>query len=243
MLNITKNSRFFVCGDTHGNHEISKLNTTLWPEQKDLTENDVLIQVGDFGLIWQQEQDSEERFWLEWLDSKPFFTLFIAGNHENHWRLNSYPDVPFYGGRASFISRKVILLKDGYVYTFGDKKFFMFGGAYSPDKEFRVLGRSWWPEEIPSYKTMLAGIINLEKENYNIDYIITHTIPSSIISVLGVQDIYNDPVSVYLENIRMQFIERNKLYKHWFAGHWHIDKTFDDFNFSITYNNKPMEIK
>ena len=30
-----------------------------------------------------------EKYWLDWLDKKPFTTLFIDGNHENHDRLDA----------------------------------------------------------------------------------------------------------------------------------------------------------
>ena len=42
----------YVTGDTHGDIDWSKLNTTHFPEQKDLTEDDLVIIAGDFGGLW-----------------------------------------------------------------------------------------------------------------------------------------------------------------------------------------------
>jgi len=47
-----KKNRIFVCGDTHGiPRDSKKLNGTNFPEQKELTKDDVLIQLGDFGWV------------------------------------------------------------------------------------------------------------------------------------------------------------------------------------------------
>lgn len=37
---------------------------------------------GDFGGVWNGSP--EENYWLDWLEDKPFTTLFISGNHENY---------------------------------------------------------------------------------------------------------------------------------------------------------------
>lgn len=42
----------YVTGDTHANIDIEKLNTTKFPQQKNLTKDDYLIICGDFGLCW-----------------------------------------------------------------------------------------------------------------------------------------------------------------------------------------------
>ena len=44
----------FVTGDTHGEHDIHKLNTIGFPEQKGLTRDDYVIICGDFGGVWNR---------------------------------------------------------------------------------------------------------------------------------------------------------------------------------------------
>ena len=46
----------YITGDTHIPLDISKLNTTNFPEQKDMTKNDYLIILGDFGLYWKNDK-------------------------------------------------------------------------------------------------------------------------------------------------------------------------------------------
>lgn len=71
----------FITGDLHGDHDIHKFSTSVFKLQKELTRSDYMIICGDFGLIWANT--SAERYWLKWLDSKPWTTLWIDGNHEN----------------------------------------------------------------------------------------------------------------------------------------------------------------
>mgnify|MGYP002975395777 CR=1 FL=1 len=47
----------YVTGDTHANIDIAKLNTTKFPQQKELTKNDFVIICGDFGLCWDASRD------------------------------------------------------------------------------------------------------------------------------------------------------------------------------------------
>ena len=42
----------YVCGDTHGDLDIGLLSFSNWPESRKLTEKDVVVILGDFGLIW-----------------------------------------------------------------------------------------------------------------------------------------------------------------------------------------------
>ena len=46
----------YLTGDTHIPIDISKLNTKNFPEQKNLTRNDYIIIIGDFGLYWHEDK-------------------------------------------------------------------------------------------------------------------------------------------------------------------------------------------
>ena len=83
-------NRLFVTGDMHCNAcgEFSKLNTKNFPVQKELSKDDYILIAGDFGCIWNGS--TEEEYWLDWLENKPFTTLFVDGNHENHARLAQF---------------------------------------------------------------------------------------------------------------------------------------------------------
>ena len=55
----------FITGDTHGNIDIKKLNSRIFPEQKTLAKSDFVIIAGDFGLIW--DDSNECKYWIKWL--------------------------------------------------------------------------------------------------------------------------------------------------------------------------------
>ena len=80
----------YITGDCHG--EFEKFDIDLFPEQKEMTKEDFMIICGDFGGIWDKDAPGGwETKMLDELDSKPFTTLFVDGNHENFDRLYSYP--------------------------------------------------------------------------------------------------------------------------------------------------------
>ena len=45
----------FVCGDTHGTHDIHKLRNFKNHAGAHLTKNDYVIVCGDFGLLWNNK--------------------------------------------------------------------------------------------------------------------------------------------------------------------------------------------
>ena len=69
----------FITGDIHSN--IQRFFEDCFPEQKEMTKNDYVIIVGDFGVIFDRKESRTEREKLKALDKMPFTTLFIDGNH------------------------------------------------------------------------------------------------------------------------------------------------------------------
>jgi len=242
--------KVFVTGDIHGAKDIHKLNSKNFIEASFLTKDDFLIITGDFGLLWSNKPDREEIWWLNWLNLKPWTTLVIDGNHENHWRLSQLPLIEKFGATVGVISDSVFHLKRGEIYNIANRTFFCMGGATSTDKLTRWNGIDWWPEEVPSVKEMNYGIDNLEKVNYTVDFILAHTLPKGIIKRLmamyqipiekfddpvvyentldevakHLYDRYNDPTSSFLQEV----CNRTKFSK-FFCGHFHEDLTIGNF--------------
>ena len=134
----------WITGDTHGTIDIKKLSKrNLSRFDFNGTQDDnFLIICGDFGLIWNANGESkEETYWLDWLESKPFTTLFVSGNHENFDRLYSdeYEIINWHGGKAQQIRPHVIHLLRGEIYDILGKSIFTFGGASSHDIKDGVL--------------------------------------------------------------------------------------------------------
>jgi len=236
-------------GDIHGNPR--RLNVENFYEQKEFSGNkneNIVIINGDFGLVWMPEESNQEKNWLDWLENKPFTTVFVDGNHENHERLATYPVKEWNGGKVHEIRPHVLHLMRGEVFTLGDKKFFAFGGASSHDisdgildkndpdwKEkarnlekqgkymYRIKGLSWWTEELPTEEEMQNGLDNLKKHNNKVDYIITHSPSASVTALLGHGLYEQDRLTQYLEEIRI-----NTEYKKHFMGHMHINRAIND---------------
>lgn len=116
----------YFTGDTHMNMDVKKLNTKNFPQQLELTKEDYLIILGDFGCIWDNSKQQE--WWLEWHSKKNYTTLFIDGNHENHELLNSYPVSTWNGGKIHRINDNVIHLMRGQVFELEGHTFLTIGG-------------------------------------------------------------------------------------------------------------------
>jgi len=220
----------FITGDIHGSHDIHKLNTELFPEQKELTKNDFVIILGDFGLTWDEAED--RKYWLKWLNDKTFTTLFLDGNHENFDALYKYPVVEFLGGKTHQVRDSIYHLMRGEIFTIEGLTFFAFGGGVSIDKAYRIEGRSWWAQEIPNYAEIENGFVNLEKHDNTVDIVLTHAAPSDIsLQVIESHHCETDEVTKILDAFKCKIF-----CKKWFFGHHHIDRIVDD-KFQVLYND------
>lgn len=214
----------FVTGDLHGNYDISKLSSKNWIESKCSTRDDYLIILGDFGLIWNNTQSKDEKYWLDWLNNKPYTTLFLDGNHENHVILSNYPTIKKFNGEARQIQENIFHLKRGEVYTIDNQKIFIMGGATSIDKAWRTPWISWWVDEIPTREEFHHALDNIEKHKY-VDFILSHACPESIKEnfLPGIKHDLNCPVEKFLD-----IVKEDLNYKKWYFGHYHQDKQLDN---------------
>ena len=76
---------------------------------------------------------------LDFLEHRPFTTLFAAGNHENYDALRAYPLEDWHGGKIRRIRPSVLLLERGQVFDVGGKRIFAMGGASSHDIQDGIL--------------------------------------------------------------------------------------------------------
>ena len=217
-------NKIFISGDTHGGYTMEKLFSKSFPDGKKLTKDDYLIIAGDFGFVFHSEETKTERYWLKWFIEKPWTTLFVCGNHENHHRLAKLPTIQKFGGIVGVVNDSIFYLKRGEIYTIGEKKIFCFGGAKSRDIAYRKLNVSYWVEEVPSTQEMQYAVDNLTKHDGHVDYIIAHTAPDTIISLCGLSSDYIDPTTRFLE-----FIVNNTKFDRFFCGHLHMDKTISKY--------------
>ena len=239
----------YITGDRHG--QLETLGMKYFPKQKGLTRDDYLVICGDFGGMWDGSR--RENYWLDWLENRSFTTLFISGNHENHAMLNALPVMEWHGGKVHHVRDHILHLMNGQIFEIDDMTFFTMGGAASHDIEagildpnapdfkqqyaravrsggrFRILGVSWWPEEMPSDEEYAEAERNLNKAGWSVDIILTHCAPTSIALQM---DLHNeaDKLTDFLEKVwqRCEFT-------YWFGGHYHHNMTIEE-KFFLQYD-------
>ncbi len=229
----------YITGDCH--RDFKRFSTRIFPEQKEMIKEDYVIICGDFGGVWSKgKEDKEEKYLLDWLENKPFTTLFVDGNHENFDRLYAYPAEEWHGGRVHKVRPSVIHMMRGQVFEIEGKHIFTFGGASSHDIDggilepedpnlkrkkkrldrercsYRINHVSWWQQELPTKEEMEEGRRNLAARDNMVDFIVTHCCASGTQPLLGDRMYTSDIETDYLEEIR----QKTKFRK-WFFGHYH----------------------
>lgn len=218
-------NKIFVTGDLHSTIDMHKLSVDAFPEQKQLDKCDYVIICGDFGGVW--DGGKTDKYIQKWLEDKPFTTLFVAGNHENHPLLGQYEVNQWNGGNVHFIQPSIIHLMNGQVFTINNMKFFVMGGARSTDKEYRVIGKSWWPEEMPSQAEYDEALYNLGASDWKVDFVLSHCAPDSVQHWIN-PAFEHDGLTFFLETVKQDLN-----YRAWFFGHYHINKKIDDKHFCL----------
>lgn len=208
--------RLFFTGDTHIPYDIHKLNSKNFPLGKELTKQDVVVICGDFGGVWQD--DKEERFWLSWLEGKPWTTVFVDGNHECFPRLYDLEEQFWNGGKVGVVRPSIFHLKRGECYAFPNHiSLFALGGAVSRDKHLRTEGVNWWKEELPSEQELNYARTQLDEANWKADLIVTHDAPLPILRTLNLE-----ADRTLFATFLNELVVRGE-FRYWFNGHLHQD--------------------
>ena len=232
----------YATGDCHGN--LLRFDSEYFPEQAGMSKEDYVIICGDFSVIWNGGKEEQRK--LDWLEGRPFTTLWVCGNHENYDLLAKYPVEDWQGGRVHRIRPHVLHLMRGQVYDICGYTFFTMGGAQShdieagildPDAEdfmeryqalksanarFRVNHRSWWKEELPSDAEYEEAIRNLERNRWAVDYVITHCAPTSIALRMSRHN-EADRLTDFLQTMREKLD-----FHYWLFGHYHRNEIVDE---------------
>ena len=209
------NFMIYITGDTHGDIDFQKLKNYF--DNKYITEKDFLIILGDAGIVWSEKECFIWDYALLGLT-----VLFIDGNHENFELLDQFPVVEFKGAKCHRLYKNIFHILRGEIININGLSFFAMGGATSIDKVMRTNRISWWEEENISNKDILNGLNNLEKVNYQVDYVLSHCAPSFIVrKMFGYR---TDRNTCVLEQLKSQIH-----YKHWYFGHYHENAKMGKF--------------
>ena len=209
----------YITGDTHGDFN----RIALFCYMKETTKDDILIILGDAGInYYLGKRDVKLK---EQLSKLPITLFCIKGNHEKYPEdIKGYTTKKWNGGIIFYEEQfpNLIFAKDGEIYDFNGIKSLVIGGAYSVDKYYRLQkGWAWFKDEQPSEKTKLYTIENLEKNNWNVDAVLTHTCPVETIPThLFLSGIDQSKVDKSTE-IWLQEVSDKLDFKKWYFGHYH----------------------
>lgn len=137
-----------------------------------------------------------------------------------------------YGGKVFMEDDypNLIFLKNGEIYTINNKKVLVIGGAYSIDKNIRLLyGWHWFKDEQLSKSEM--NTILEKYQGTHVDVILSHTSPKKF-----------EPVEVFLSGIDQKTVDKTMeefldtveetiKYDKWYCGHYHTEKIVDKIEF------------
>ena len=220
--------RYFITGDQHG--QFGGLKDFC--KKAETTTNDVLIILGDAGVNYTLKDND---LWLKRSLTKiPITFAFVHGNHEERpYNVPGYKLVPspFGAGNVWFDERfpNQFFFDDG-EYTLGDKPALVIGGAYSVDKNYRLMSGNKWFESEQISSEMKAKLLQ-ETAGKHYNYILTHTCPTNYIPRdMFLSVIKQEEVDRSTEDF-LQLIHDQITYDAWYCGHWHTDRIVDKVNF------------
>ena len=215
----------YITGDTHGDFSrIERFCEKFQPSRED-----IMIILGDAGFNYyggKRDQRVKER-----MSEMPITIFSIHGNHEiRPGKIPSYQLATWHGGTV-FVEEaypNLLFAVDGEIYDLGGHQTIVIGGAYSVDKYYRLAnGWNWWPDEQPSPEMKKGIEMVLDCHGWEVDAVLSHTVPLKY-----------EPVEVFMSCIDqskvdkstetwLDSIEDRLTYRHWYAGHYHTEKSID----------------
>lgn len=209
----------YITGDTH--RDFSRFYSFKSKE------DDMLIVLGNVGInYYLNEEDKNYKEYLKKFNLKLFC---VRGNHEERPdNISTYKEVEMFGGEV-FIEEEypnLIFAKDGETYNIDGKKILVIGGAYSVDKQYRLLhGYKWFKGEQLTKKEMDTILEKVKGKHF--DVVLTHTCPYKYEPrEVFMQGLDQSKVDKSMEHF-LDEIEENISYDKWYCGHYHTEKQVD----------------
>lgn len=214
----------YVTGDCHRDF----LKIEMFCRFHKTSISDVLIILGDVGINYALDKRDEKL--KQELAKLPITIFCIHGNHEERAGLiDTYEEKEWNGGIVYWESKfsNIFFAKDGEIFDLDGKKAIVIGGAYSVDKEYRLMaGIPWFESEQPSDEIKNYVEKQLEKNEWQVDYVLSHTCPLKFEpSELFLDFIDQTKVDKATEEWLTE-IEKKMKYSKWYFGHYHGNKTY-----------------
>ena len=210
--------RFYITGDTHGN--FNRINYLC--EKFETSKEDILCILGDAGINYYLNK--KDYMLKQVLQDMPITFFCIHGNHEERpFNISTYITKKWNGGIVYYEEEfpNILFAKDGEIYNINGKSILVIGGAYSVDKEYRLLkGWSWFKDEQPN-KEIVKYIEKQITKQRHFDIVLTHTCP-----------IKTEPRHMFLPFIDQSKVDKTTelllqriadwiTFDNWYFGHFH----------------------
>lgn len=231
----------WITGDKHGDFSEVKAFCRVNRTQPE----DLLIVLGDAGINYYRDERAAE---IASEVSRLPITLFcVHGNHEARPETREgYELREGYGGRIYVNPRypNIHFPVDGEIYTIGNQRIAVIGGAYSVDKFYRLRNRwSWFEDEQPSDEIKARFEAALNRVGWQVDAVLSHTCPESVVPRKKLPPLADDflPVDTSTE-AWLETVRKRLTFRKWYAGHFHIEHTDGPFHF-LYHNFIPFGIQ
>jgi 3-oxoacid CoA-transferase subunit A len=213
---------FYITGDTHGDFQRLENFACIKKLQR---EKDTIIILGDVGINYNLGQNNKDELLKEFLSYSDYSLFCIKGNHEKYPEdIETYKTKEWNGGIVFYEENypSILFAKDGEIYDINGYKCLVIGGAYSVDKYYRIQkGWHWFPDEQPSEETKKYVEKQLEKVNWKVDFVLSHTCPYD-----------HRPTQFFMQGLDQRLVDNttehwmqkiaDKLdFTRWYFGHFH----------------------
>lgn len=224
-------ANIYITGDKHGNFYRIK----NFCERMHTTKRDLMIILGDAGINFNN--NFHEYLVKKELQELPITFFCIQGNHDMRPQhvvkidkstfkktdRKAYHVNDWNKGKVFVETEFPSLLfpQDGEMFDLNGYMTLVCGGAFSPDKEQRLLHHNpWFKDEQPSTRTKHRTEQKIDLWKGKADAVLTHTIPARFIPQLML------PTWKGIDRSTEEWldtIEKKLKYKRWYAGHFHKD--------------------
>lgn len=209
----------YITGDTHGDFN----RISLFCHMNKTSKEDILIILGDAGINYYLNK--RDRKLKEQLSILPITLFCLKGNHEKYpENIDGYKLKEWNEGQVFYEEEfpNLLFAKDGEIYNLNGIKSLVIGGAYSVDKYYRLQrGWSWFEDEQPSNETKMYTMKTLDKNNWKVDVILSHTCPLETMPVhLFLSMVDQSTVDNSTEEWLQEISEKTD-FKKWYFGHFH----------------------
>lgn len=232
-------NKVYVIGDLHGSYHPIKYFYEKYKDNPDFNFDgtDTIILLGDAGLNYYFNHRDDN--FKNALCKYPFTYFVIRGNHEERpsicmerkpdkWMVEEFWCSTVYVEKRCPKIKYAVDIPSSYYIEELDCLFLSIPGAYSVDKEYRLMnGWSWFSQEQLSLKEMLDAAQKIQYEWDNFDLILSHTCPLKYEPTeLFLPFVDQSKVDKSMEEF-LDWVDNHLYYNLWIWGHYHAYKYYD----------------